>query len=87
MSIQEQGDGPGPEQDQTAPLSVYGASKLAGDQAVLSLCNKALILRTGWLYDSHGRHFLQAVLPRLLNHQTLQVVDDQIRRADAGPCG
>jgi dTDP-4-dehydrorhamnose reductase len=72
------GDQPWTEQDQSVPLSVYGASKLAGDQAVLALCNKALILRTSWLYDSHGRHFLQAVLPRLLNHQTLQVVDDQI---------
>jgi dTDP-4-dehydrorhamnose reductase len=69
---------PWTEQDHTAPLSVYGASKLAGDQAVLALCNKALILRTSWLYDSHGRHFLQAVLPRMLNNQGLQVVDDQI---------
>lgn len=72
------GDQPWTEQDQSAPLSVYGASKLAGDQAVLALCQKVLILRTSWLYDRHGRHFLQAVLPRMLKHQTLQVVDDQI---------
>lgn len=72
------GDQPWTEQDQPAPLSVYGASKLAGDQAVLALCNKALILRTSWLYDCHGRNFFQTVLQRLLAQQPLQVVDDQI---------
>ncbi len=72
------GQRPWLEQDQASPLSVYGASKLAGDQAVLAQCNKALILRTSWLYGRHGRHFVQAVLPRMLNHQQLQVVDDQI---------
>lgn len=72
------GDQPWTEQDQPAPLSVYGASKLAGDQAVLAQCSKALILRTSWLYDRHGRHFLHAVLQRMLSNQQLQVVDDQI---------
>lgn len=66
------------EQDPATPLSVYGASKLAGDQAVLAQCSKALILRTSWLYDRHGRHFLQSVLQRMLRNQQLQVVDDQI---------
>ncbi len=80
------GHQPWTEQDLPAPLSVYGASKLAGDQAVLALCHKALVLRTSWLYDSHGRHFFQTVLQRLLTQQPLQVVDDQIGAPTPARC-
>ncbi|WP_334078990.1 dTDP-4-dehydrorhamnose reductase [Microbulbifer sp. M83] len=67
--------------DHTAPLSVYGASKLAGEREILerSLPN-ALILRTSWVYSAHGQNFVKSML-RLMSdpqRQHLSIVSDQV---------
>ena len=65
------------EQDATEPVSVYGASKLAGEQAVQQLCDKHLILRVSWVFSEFGRNFVRTMLQLGATHQQLRVVDDQ----------
>ena len=67
------------ESDPTSPLSEYGRSKLAGEQAIAaSGCNSA-ILRTAWLYSAHGGNFLKTMLRLALadGRRELKVVNDQ----------
>jgi dTDP-4-dehydrorhamnose reductase len=70
------GDQPWKETDRPAPLSVYGRSKLAGDQAV-ARNPKHLILRTSWVYDSWGQNFLKSILKAAATRDELAVVADQ----------
>lgn len=66
------------EDDQTGPLGVYGKSKLAGEQAISAVGGQYLILRTSWVYSTHGKNFL-LTMQRLLPEKTeLRVVADQI---------
>ncbi len=66
------------EDDPTAPQSVYGASKLAGEQAILSSAAQAWIVRTAWVYSACPGNFLSAILARAAQGQDLRVVDDQV---------
>jgi dTDP-4-dehydrorhamnose reductase len=66
------------EDDPTGPLNVYGASKLAGEQFLQSLCDRVLLIRTAWLYGKHGHHFVKAILQKASKVKTLEVVEDQI---------
>ncbi len=61
----------------TNPLSVYGATKLEGERAVLETGPGALVVRTGWLYAAHGTNFVRTILAALKTRD-LRVVNDQL---------
>ncbi|MCQ4257924.1 dTDP-4-dehydrorhamnose reductase [Stutzerimonas stutzeri] len=66
------------EEDQPAPLSVYGESKLAGEQAIRAVGGEHLVLRTSWVYSTHGRNFLLTMQRLLQERESLSVVDNEI---------
>jgi dTDP-4-dehydrorhamnose reductase len=66
------------ETDAPHPLNVYGASKLAGEQAVQNIGGKFLIFRTSWVYGPHGNNFLLTMLRLARERDRLSIVDDQV---------
>jgi dTDP-4-dehydrorhamnose reductase len=71
------GDQPWKEGDATGPLSVYGQTKLEGEQAVMR-CERHLIFRTSWVYAARGGNFAKTMLRLAKERETLQVIDDQM---------
>jgi len=66
-------------EDTPDPLSVYGKTKLAGEQAVMDILKEdGLIIRTSWLYSSHGANFVHTMIRLMKEKESLNVIDDQI---------
>ncbi len=60
------------------PLSVYGKTKLAGEEAVLRHAETAIIIRTSWMFSPHGHNFLTTMRHMGAQQQSISVVEDQI---------
>lgn len=71
------GDQPWQEEDRTAPVNLYGASKLAGEQAVAKANPRHAILRTSWVYAAEGANFLRTMLRLAAAQDKVRVVQDQ----------
>jgi dTDP-4-dehydrorhamnose reductase len=74
------GKSPSPykEDDSTAPLNVYGASKLSSERAVAAVGGSHLIFRTSWVYGARGKNFLKTILKLAAERPELRIVDDQV---------
>lgn len=66
------------EGDMVSPLGVYGQSKWAGEEVVRATINEHIILRTSWVFSSHGQNFVKTILRVAAERDELKVVDDQL---------
>jgi len=73
-----QKSGPYVETDATAPLSVYGTTKRAGDEAIMAAGCRYLILRTTWVYAARGHNFIKTILRLAAERDALRIVADQV---------
>ena len=71
------GDQPWLETDATGPLSVYGRTKLEGEQRIAAACEKHLIFRTSWVYAARGGNFAKTMLRLAQARDRLTVINDQ----------
>jgi len=65
------------ENDAVAPLSIYGLSKLKGEELVLYKNPSALIIRTSWVYSSYGNNFVKTMLRLFKEKESINVINDQ----------
>ena len=66
------------ETEPTCPNSVYGATKLAGEQNALALCSRSMVIRTAWLYSTFGNNFVKTMIRLGKERESLGVIFDQI---------
>lgn len=66
------------ETDPTGPVSAYGESKLAGEQAVLGACARSFVVRTAWLYGYVGKNFVKTMMRLGSSRESVTVVCDQL---------
>jgi dTDP-4-dehydrorhamnose reductase len=66
------------ETEPTCPNSVYGKTKLAGEQNALSLCSRSMVIRTAWLYSTFGNNFVKTMIRLGKERDSLGVIFDQI---------
>jgi dTDP-4-dehydrorhamnose reductase len=66
------------EEDATNPMSVYGSSKLEGEENIKLIFEKYVIIRTSWLYSEFGHNFVRKIIALSENRDVIEVVDDQI---------
>jgi len=71
------GERPWQEDDATGPLSVYGRTKLEGEQLIAANCPRHLIFRTSWVYAARGGNFAKTMLRLAKERERLTVIDDQ----------
>lgn len=71
-------DRPWVEDDEIGPISVYGKSKLKGEEAILETLDKYFIVRTAWLYGINGKNFPKTMLELAKNHSEITVVYDEV---------
>lgn len=79
------GTSPWREDDATGPLNAYGRTKLKGDRLVEASGARHLILRTSWVYDAHGRNFVNAMLSLGREREVVRVVTDQVGTPNYAP--
>lgn len=72
------GNHPRTEDEPTAPLNAYGASKLEGEKAIAAVGGQYLIFRTSWVYDAQGANFMLTMLRLFGQKESINVVDDQV---------
>lgn len=65
-------------EEPTCPASVYGSTKLAGEQNVMDHCEKAMVIRTAWLYSIYGNNFVKTMIRLGQERDSLGVIFDQI---------
>jgi dTDP-4-dehydrorhamnose reductase len=63
---------------ETAPINVYGQTKLAGEQVIQKWCPDAIILRTSWVYSTYGKNFVKTMCRLMAERDEVGVIDDQI---------
>ena len=73
-----QNDRPWVEDDEIGPISIYGKSKLKGEEHIKEILEKYFIVRTAWLYGVNGRNFPRTVLELAQNHSEITVVYDEV---------
>lgn len=66
------------EEEPTCPASVYGSTKLEGEQNVMDHCEKAMVIRTAWLYSIYGNNFVKTMIRLGQERDSLGVIFDQI---------
>lgn len=66
------------EEASTCPASVYGFTKLAGEQCVMEQCERAAVIRTAWLYSIYGNNFVKTMIRLGRERETLGVIFDQV---------
>mgnify|MGYP000031274412 FL=1 len=66
------------EEEPTCPASVYGSTQLAGEQNVMDHCEKAMVIRTAWLYSIYGNNFVKTMIRLGQERDSLGVIFDQI---------
>jgi len=66
------------EDQQVCPSSVYGKSKLAGENALFESCDQVVVIRTAWLYSSFGNNFVKTMMKLGSERDSLNVIFDQI---------
>ena len=66
------------ETDTTAPLSIYGQSKLSGEEAIRASNCRHLIFRTSWVYAARGNNFIKTILRLASEHDELKIISDQL---------
>ena len=71
-------DRPWVEDDEIGPISIYGKSKLKGEEAILEILDKYFIVRTAWLYGINGKNFPKTMLELAENHSEITVVYDEV---------
>lgn len=72
------GEAPWTEESAVSPVNFYGASKLAGEQAITASGCKHLIFRTSWVYSARGNNFAKTMLRLAKDRETLNVIADQV---------
>jgi dTDP-4-dehydrorhamnose reductase len=68
------------EDAQTDPVSVYGASKLAGEHYAMEMNHETIIIRTSWVYSAYGNNFVKTMLRLMKERTEINVVNDQLDR-------